>query len=472
MTTVRVVVDAVPPPWQQTIVAELRAVADVRLEPSARAPGTRSHAVALYARLDRWEPPAGESAAGAEEGPADAVVDLTGAGGHVSDVPVLVPEPARLDEEELLGRLGRGERTLRLAVRRVHPDGSAVVAAESTIALVRLSARRSSARAAPRLAALMVRAVEGLGGHDLPAAAAASAEAPARPTTGGIVRLLGRAAVAAVKVAVSQVDWRVAHGTTSSPDPFAAPSSLRALSAPAGHFYADPFVVSTPQGAHVFVEDFDHAAGYASIAVVDLTSGAATTILDTGKHLSYPFVFADDGTWYVVPESAAAREVVLHRCERFPDRWTRDTVLLEGVEAYDGTLLRHEGRWWLFFAAGTRGAPDDELHVWFADALRGPYAPHPLNPVVSTVVGARPAGRIAVHDGRLLRPGQDGSREYGGAIVVNEIDELTPTAYREHLVARIDGAVVGAPGTHTWNRAGDVVVVDTKHRAVRLPRRR
>jgi hypothetical protein len=250
------------------------------------------------------------------------------------------------------------------------------------------------------------------------------------------------------------------------------PSSWRSIAAPGGHFYADPFVVVRDETTFVFVEDFDRALGRASISVVDPVAGGGTPILTADHHLSYPFVFADEGSWYLVPESAAAREVVLHRCDRFPDRWSRDTVLLEGIEAYDPTLLQHEGRWWLFFASGTPGAPDDELHVWHADALRGPYRPHPGNPVVSTVAGARPAGRIAVAGSRMLRPGQDGSREYGGAIVVNEIDELTPSAYREHVVSRIDGGVVGAPGTHTWNRVGDIVVVDTKHRAVRLPRRR
>jgi hypothetical protein len=284
--------------------------------------------------------------------------------------------------------------------------------------------------------------------------------------------LLGRAAAAAVKVAATEVDWRVAYGTAPSADPFAVPSSWQPVDAPAGHFYADPFVVVSDGKTFVFVEDFDHALGRASIAVVDLAARSATPILTADHHLSYPFVFADDGSWYLVPESAAAREVVLYRCDRFPDRWSRDTVMLEGIEAYDATLLQHDGRWWLFFASGTPGAPDDELHVWHADGLRGPYRPHPGNPVASTVVGARPAGRIAVAGGRILRPGQDGSREYGGAIVVSEVDELTPAAYREHTVARIDGGVVGAPGTHTWNRAGDVVVVDTKHRAVRLPRRR
>jgi hypothetical protein len=110
---------------------------------------------------------------------------------------------------------------------------------------------------------------------------------------------------------------------------------------------------------------------------------------------------------------------------------------------------------------------DDELHVWFAETLRGPFTPHPANPVLSNVVGARPAGRIVRDNGRLLRPAQDGSGEYGRAIVVNEILALTPTEYRERAVSTITADELGADGIHTMDVAGDLAVIDTKHRVWR-----
>ena len=460
----RVVVDREPLPWQREVLSALARVADLDVEAAAsRTPVRRSAAVALYARLDRWRDGRHAPIDSGTHLPAyEAVVDLAG-GGAVAECPVLFAEPSALDEDRLVARLARGERTLRLEVRLRRPDGAVVVAAASTIGLVRLSARRSTERIAPRIAALFTRAVQRL--HEEGTFEPAAETSPSTSASSvDAARILARAGVAAARVAVTRVDWRVAYGRVSSPDPFALPATFESLASPVGHFYADPFVVTGDEGTFVFVEDFDVAAGRAGIAVVDVATGQATTVLAPPYHLSYPFVFEAEGAWWMVPESAAASEVVLHRCTRFPAEWERHEVLLAGLEAYDATLLQRDGRWWLFFASGTPGAPDDELHVWFADSLQGPYEPHPLNPVVSSVVGARPAGRLVVAGDRLLRPGQDGSREYGGAIVVHEMDELTPTRYREHPVARIDGRAVGAPGTHTYNRAGDVVVVDTKHR--------
>jgi hypothetical protein len=169
----------------------------------------------------------------------------------------------------------------------------------------------------------------------------------------------------------------------------------------------------------------------------------------------------------MLPEQATTGRITLLRCEEFPRRWVDDTVLLDGVRAYDPTLVQHEGLWWLFFAAGTDTSPDDELHVWCSPSLRGPFTAHPANPVVSNVVGARPAGRIVQSDGRLLRPGQDGSGEYGRAIVVNEILALTPTEYAERPLTTVTAQALGAAGIHTINAAAAVVVVDTKHRVLR-----
>jgi hypothetical protein len=55
------------------------------------------------------------------------------------------------------------------------------------------------------------------------------------------------------------------------------------------------------------------------------------------------------------------------------------------------------------------GARDtDELHFYFA-SLDCEWTAHPMNPVVSDVRCARPAGRTFEHDGVLVSPGQDSS---------------------------------------------------------------
>jgi hypothetical protein len=89
--------------------------------------------------------------------------------------------------------------------------------------------------------------------------------------------------------------------------------------------------------------------------------------------------------------------------------------------------------------------------------------------VVADVRSARSAGRIFEHDGALIRPSQDSSIRYGYATVLNRIEVLTGTEYREVSVARIDRSwIAGNLGTHTYNRDSTYEVVDGYRRFSRL----
>ena len=88
-------------------------------------------------------------------------------------------------------------------------------------------------------------------------------------------------------------------------------------------FYADPFPIERDGRMFLFVEDFAHAAGYGVISVVEFDAngpvGTPRPVLDTGSHLSYPFVFEHEGRVWMVPESGAAGTIDLYRADRFPE---------------------------------------------------------------------------------------------------------------------------------------------------------
>lgn len=56
-----------------------------------------------------------------------------------------------------------------------------------------------------------------------------------------------------------------------------------------------------------------------------------------------------------------------------------------------------------------------DLELFVADSPLGPWQPHPLSPVQrqGRAAGARMAGRLALHNGRLHRFGQDCGQTYG-----------------------------------------------------------
>jgi hypothetical protein len=205
-----------------------------------------------------------------------------------------------------------------------------------------------------------------------------------------------------------------------------------------------------------------------------VADGPPRPVLEAPHHLSYPYVFAHDGDVFLIPETLAVRRVELHRAVRFPDRWERVAILLDDVDAVDATVFAHEGRWWMFVAIAAPGASTlDELHLLHAPDPRGPWTPHPANPVVSDATCARPAGAVLRDDGgRLVRPGQDGARRYGEAISLRAIDVLTPQAYAEHEVARLGpGDVRDALATHTITRDSAFEAIDVRRRRPRRPRR-
>jgi hypothetical protein len=163
--------------------------------------------------------------------------------------------------------------------------------------------------------------------------------------------------------------------------------------------------------------------------------------------------------------------VLLYRAADFPLGWTLDSVLLDGVQAYDVTVLRREDGFWMFASVPVEGARlSHELSVFFAPALRGPWEAHPANPVVSDVRLARPAGRLFEHQGRLIRPSQDCSSRYGRAVVFNRIEALSPTEYREVPVAVLEpDRARGALAVHTYNADAGLEIIDVRRPALRLP---
>ncbi len=246
------------------------------------------------------------------------------------------------------------------------------------------------------------------------------------------------------------------------------PRQLRPILPPSGRFWADPHAVRKDGATYVFFEDASLQSGRGHIAVMRQDAegqfSVPVTALDRPYHLSYPFVFEWEGHHYMIPESAENRTIELYRCTRFPDQWRFEHNLMEGIMAYDATLAHRQGRWWMFAnVAPHESASDwDELCVFHADSpVSRKWIPHPLNPVVSDVRRARPAGPLFVEGDRLLRPSQDSSGRYGRALNFNEVVTLTTDRYEErpvgHLEPDWDPEYVAV---HSFSRAGGSTFMD------------
>jgi hypothetical protein len=250
-------------------------------------------------------------------------------------------------------------------------------------------------------------------------------------------------------------------------------ASYKRIDPPKGRFWADPYVLRRDGAYYIFFEDASIKTGRGHISLIKMNDNgdytAPTPILERPYHLSYPFIFEWEKGLYLIPESAEVRTVEVYHCRKFPYEWEHHSNLMENISAYDATLLEHNGLWWLF--ANVQEHADasswDELCLFYSDSpLSKRWQPHPMNPVISDVRYARPAGRIYTEDGRLYRPSQDSSYRYGYGLNINEIEELTETTYREKNVISLQPTWdKSIRALHTISKAEELVVIDAIHRS-------
>ena len=270
-----------------------------------------------------------------------------------------------------------------------------------------------------------------------------------KPRNAEFAPLLGRYAVRTggrkLRALSTRSEWFVACRLGQEVADRAEPLyRFRELPNPEGCYWADPFPVIVDDEPWIMVEEYSFADRRGHIAALQIDeSGAVSdhlTALRCPEHLSYPNTFWWSGQLWMTPESAERATVDLYRCHRFPDDWRLEATLLDGVGAVDPTLWHSGGLWFMFagIAAPNAGPANDELHLFVAPELTGPWEVHPSNPIVSDARRSRPAGQLFEVDGNLFRPGQDCTGRYGRAISISKVTALSPDAYNEEPVAGIE----------------------------------
>lgn len=233
---------------------------------------------------------------------------------------------------------------------------------------------------------------------------------------------------------------------------------------PRGGFIADPFGFPLGEDRYrILVEYFDWKRRIGSIATCTFENdrfGVLEEVFHAPTHLSYPFVLDDDGCRMMLPEHSEARDVSVYAVssDGIP---TRKNTIVSGRALIDGTIVRHEGRYWLFAIEDVL-TTNAELNIFFASDLSGPWHAHALNPVKVDRGSARPAGTPFEHDGQLYRPGQDCSARYGAGVVINRVSTLTESSFVEEAVSTV--YPVGLDrydyALHTLSKLGDYTLID------------
>ena len=218
-------------------------------------------------------------------------------------------------------------------------------------------------------------------------------------------------------------------------------------------FVADPFMLRVNGLWYMFFEVMNSKSVKGEIGLAVSANGLSWEyhhiVLDEPFHLSYPYVFEWQGEHYMIPETLEPCAIRLYKATSFPTKWSFVQALIDG-ECADPSIFHFQDRWWLFACATPYR--HDELHLYFADDLLGPWVGHPFNPIIEGNRRiARPAGRVLVRDEKVIRFAQDCFPSYGRQVRAFEINALTTTDYREQEAR--ESPILRASGKG-WNGSG------------------
>jgi len=243
---------------------------------------------------------------------------------------------------------------------------------------------------------------------------------------------------------------------------------------PSSAFWADPFLLRRGPRMWVLFEELPFRTQRGHISAVEIDGAgrmlsAPQVVLKEPWHLSYPFLWHEEGRVFMIPEGGRSRELSIYEAIGDGLQWERRATLISGCRLADATVARHEGRLWMFATCADDGVAtmDDSLHIYFADRIEGPWVPHALNPVKIDARSSRPAGSMWVADGVLHRVVQDCSSTYGGRIQCMRVTRLTEDEFDEECVPGWAPTLEHKNPWHTFNSMNNLTVTD---RLVRLPR--
>jgi len=262
--------------------------------------------------------------------------------------------------------------------------------------------------------------------------------------------------------------WVLGYNFIDSNDKFRI-SNINKLTPPKDRFWADPIVVEEQGVIYIFIEELIYNNKIAHLSVIKLnddgTYSKPCKILEKNYHLSYPFVFKHEDTYYMVPETANNNDIQLYKSVSFPEKWEFVKTLITNVKASDTTLLFYNNKWWMFTSIKKYeyGTYDNDLSIFHAtDLLSDTWKPHSMNPVKRNISNSRQGGNFIKKEDEIFRISQNGEVRYGYGFNINKIKLLTESLYKEETVYSFkpNKKNTKIKGIHTYSQNERIKVYD------------
>lgn len=230
---------------------------------------------------------------------------------------------------------------------------------------------------------------------------------------------------------------------------------------------ADPFLYEKDSRLYVFFEALDFMKRKGLLGYREITEGNVGDInvfFEGESHLSFPFIYEENGKLFIIPESSHTGKLFRLKCTDFPAKWEYDCDLLS-ERLVDSVILDTDNRRYLISQRVDDSNTYDRMDLFYFE--KGKFC-ECNNPVKRDLSNARSAGKIFSYNGQLIRPSQDCSEAYGGKLNFNRILSVGFDGVEEEIIKTVTAEDIKTDtdtefcGIHTYNRLGNYEVIDLK----------
>ena len=245
------------------------------------------------------------------------------------------------------------------------------------------------------------------------------------------------------------------------------------------YWQADPFLFDYDGKTFLFYEQFDRIKrrGMIAYSIVDDEKHISKPriIIKEKFHLSFPYVFEQDGQIWIMPETCEDRKIYLYRAVDFPNTWEKQ-VLVDSFYSCDSIWLFKDHTKFALIASELMEPPKPgTLQSCYVRNIRYDLSGAGLDilrerkELAEGDYGIRNAGACFYDDNVQIRPGQDCTENrYGNGIVLFRVDSLDPYSETSFFAFTKDdlpghlNRFGNQPllGTHTYNISSKYEVID------------
>ena len=191
---------------------------------------------------------------------------------------------------------------------------------------------------------------------------------------------------------------------------------------------ADPFLIK----GYIFAEIYDkdgwkNGTGCIAVAKHDNTL-KFEPIIKENFHMSFPYVFNHNNTWYMIPETYQSGNIRLYKAIKFPHKW-KFIKNIYPIDGLDSIPFKLNGTWYLF----TTSQKTNNNYILTTDNFpTGKWKIVKKNVLAKKFRGG---GNALYHNGKILLPVQEpckGRGTYGCDLDLYKVNsDLSMTKYKK-----------------------------------------